>query len=52
MTWPQVTEQPLSLEPTSKDTFLDGLAPAIRSGADDRPPRNEPGSPVATAQIT
>ena len=26
MTWPTVTEQPLRLEPTSKDTFLDGLS--------------------------
>jgi hypothetical protein len=26
MTWPTVTEQPLRLEPTSKDPFLDGLS--------------------------
>ena len=25
MTWPTVTEQPLRLEPTSRDPFLDGL---------------------------
>jgi hypothetical protein len=37
MTWPTVTEQPLRLEPTSRDPFLDGLAGVIPSTFPRRP---------------
>jgi hypothetical protein len=37
MTWPTVTEQPLRLEPTSRDPFLDGLTGVIPSTSPRRP---------------
>jgi hypothetical protein len=50
MTWPKVTEQPLRLEPTSKDTFLDGLAGdgarATTNAAPVAQPRSERCAPL------